>query len=83
MKEFALAILLLLTVLSCAPKVVQVPVPIQCFDSAMLPVPVESASLHVQKTDTDGEKIKQILIEREQLRASDNVFRALFGGCSL
>lgn len=75
-------VFILLIVLSgCAPRVVEVPLPVLCFEREQMPAEVENARDRLSKDDSDGEKIKQVLIEREKLRQSDTEFRALFHGC--
>lgn len=72
-----------MTLAGCAPRVVEVPIPVMCFKPEQLPVEVQSAKERLTIDAPDGEKIKQILIEREQLRQNDTEFRALFYGCVL
>ena len=73
-------ILIVLLLSSCANKT-EIPIPVPCFKPDQIPAEVASAKEFVTKEDADGEKIKAVLIEREQLRKSDTTFRALFSGC--
>lgn len=60
---------------------VSVPVPVPCVAPSDVPDIVSGADQSVTKDSPPGEKITAVLVEREQLRESDSVFRALIKGC--
>jgi PBP1b-binding outer membrane lipoprotein LpoB len=62
---------------------VNIPVPIQCVERTNIPPSPPSALKVITIESTPGDKIKAILVEREQLRQSDNELRALIQGCLL
>lgn len=62
-------------------KTVNVPVPVPCVEENKVPAEVENAKDKLRKDDPEGQKIKAILIEREQLRQADTTFRALIKAC--
>lgn len=64
------------------PVEVKVPVPVRCLRESDIPDPVTDASTVLRKTDTPGEKIKAVLIEREQLRQSDTTMRVMIRACT-
>lgn len=63
------------------PVEVYVPVPVTCIDAHDIPGEVPSAADELRIGDTAGEKIRAVLVEREQLRNVESELRALLITC--
>lgn len=60
---------------------VEIPVPVSCLTHDMIPEKVVSASEMVRMSDSPGEKIRAVLVEREQLLLSNEQMRVILNGC--
>lgn len=89
MKTVLGVLLVILSGCSTTPEViyrtveVEMPVQVACVDHETIPENVISASEVVRGSDSPGEKIRAVLIEREQLRLANRKMRVLLKGCSL
>lgn len=63
------------------PVEVKVPIPVTCVHPGDVPPVVPNAATVLKKGDSPGEKIRAILVEREQLRQAEGVLRILVQAC--
>lgn len=64
------------------PVEVEVPIPVACIDPAEIPDAVPSASDSLTAESEPGEKIRQVLIERERLKGQNEQLRSLLIPCT-